>query len=797
MKKALKAGMTVLAILLSLSLLLAGCDNPSKPDVSGETSGNNSIETSNDPLNSSETDSSLPSGEDSDTDPDVSNGDGVSDSSSENSNSGNNSNSNSNGGNNNNSSSNNNNNNSNNNSNKVVQASFTRNEDGTCTDRKTGVIFLDDDLDNWKKTYERGTELQFDSGQPDFFNGDSSRVLKTTATAADSWFTYKLDSGITEVGIVAFVTSVNGKVPDGFDVMVSKDNKTFTTLSAKKDADVDLGSNWYIRTYRYTGIDKANKFLKIQFKKSVSKDDPFYNPNISRLRINNIDKMNDPDRFLEDRASATFYVDSANGSDKNEGTSPEKAFKSLSKVSSKYYQPGDRILFKSGCSFNGSVTIKGYGEANARVTVGSYGSGSKPKISARGGTAVTVQCDYVTVENLEVTNPNGIKGIYIAPAHTGAVKGVVVQNNYVHDVQTSGTNFIYSCGGISAGTGGSAPTWYDGMLIQNNTVKNTARTGIYCSTSWADRYGFGWGQSADLYKNDNDGWYPYENLKISGNTVDSPQGDGILVIGGRNTVIERNVVYNAFSAKQTFQNQTACAGLWTINTNNTVVQYNEVAYTRLPISQNGADGEGYDIDCAENGTVLQYNYSHNNEGGFLLMCDVEDGYKNVSKNHVVRFNLSVNDATRKNGQGVFMITNTRAKTDIYNNTIVAANDGRNLVFTFGGKVMNMTFTNNILYGNAKIKAGGDGFENCKFENNLLAGGAAAPSVSGITVSNNKTEDPKFKNASATDYKNRDKMINAFTPTASISGASAIPNNGGKDITGASIGSSAFYGAVKY
>ena len=81
------------------------------------------------------------------------------------------------------------------------------------------------------------------------------------------------------------------------------------------------------------------------------------------------------------------------------------------------------------------------------------------------------------------------------------------------------------------------------------------------------------------------------------------------------------------------------------------------------------------------------------------MCDTEDGYKNVSKNHVVRFNLSVNDATRKNGQGVFMITNTRAKTDIYNNTLVATNDGRNLVYTFGGKCMNISFTNNIFYGN--------------------------------------------------------------------------------------------------
>ena len=780
--KIAKIGTVLLTLLLSFSLLLAGC-NKTEGTASGKiTSGNVSGETSGDDISGDEigdaSDALTESGDITES------GRGTASGTAGGTSGGNNSGGAASG-------------NGGGTTNKIVQASFTRNADGTCTDRETGVIFLDDDLDDWKKTYERGSELQFDSGQPDFFNGDSSRALKTTATAADAWFTYKLDSGITEVGVVTFVTSVNGKIPDGFDVLVSKDNKNWTTATAKKDADVDIGSNWYIRTYRYTGIDKSNKFLKIQFKKSSCKDDPTYNPNISRLRINNIGKMNDPDRFLENRASATFYVDSQNGNDKNDGTSASKAFKSLSKVSSKYYQPGDKILFKSGCTFSGSMTIKGYGQANARVTIGSYGSGNKPKISARGGTAVTVQCDYVTVENLEVTNPKGIKGIYIAPAHTGAIKGVIVQNNYVHDVQTSASDFIYSCAGISAGTNGAAPTWYDGMIIKGNTVKNTARTGIYCSTSWADRYGFGWGQSASLYKSDTNGWYPYENLQIVGNSVDSPQGDGILVIGGRNTMIERNVVYNAFSAKRSFESQTACAGLWTINTNDTKVQYNEVGYTKLPISQNGADGEGYDIDCAENGTILQYNYSHNNEGGFLLMCDTEDGYKNVSKNHVVRFNLSVKDATRKNGQGVFMITNTRAKTDIYNNTIVATNDGRNLVYTFGGKCMNISFTNNIFYGNAIIKPAGDGLEGCTFENNILANGAAAPSASGLTVKNNKTADPKFKNASATDYKNRAKMIEAFTPQNKMTGASTISNNGGKDINGTSIGSSAFYGAVKY
>ena len=655
-------------------------------------------------------------------------------------------------------------------------------------------MFLDDDLNDWSKVYERGTELGFDSNEAGMMENDTSRALRSTTQAKDSWFTYKLNAGITEVGIVTYSPEVNGKRIDGITISVSKDNKNWTTLKPKT-SDATLWEYWYKRVYTVTGIDKANKYLKITFKPVSNKDDPLYNPNVGRLRINNIAKMNDPDRFLEGRASATFYVDAKNGSDKNDGMSPEKAFKSLFKVSSKYYQPGDKILFKKGCTFSGGLVINGYGLANSRIEIGTYGSGSQPVISARGGTALMLKAEYATLDGLEVTNPSGTKGIYVAPGKTGVIKGVVVQNCYVHDVNTKESTFVYDNAGISAGTGGAEPTWYDGLVIKNNTVKNVARVGIYLSTSWANRYGFGWGQEG-YYKNDNDGWWPYENARIEGNTVDSPRGDGILVIGGRNTVIERNVVYNAFSSKKTFKDQTACAGLWTINTNNTKVQYNEVGYTKLPLTQNGADGEGYDIDCAENGTIVQYNYSHNNEGGFLLLCDTEPGYKNVSKNHVVRYNLSVNDAT-KSGQGVFMMTSTRANTAIYNNTIVAVGGSRNLINTFGGKCTNFTFTNNIFYGNAKLNLGGEGVESFKFENNVLAGGASALSGKNVTVTGSKTADPKFKNAGATDYKNKKAMIDAFTPTNKISGASSIANNGGKDINGADIGSSGFYGAVKY
>ena len=40
-------------------------------------------------------------------------------------------------------------------------------------------------------------------------------------------------------------------------------------------------------------------------------------------------------------------------------------------------------------------------------------------------------------------------------------------------------------------------------------------------------------------------------------------------------------------------------------------------------------------------------------------------------------------------------------------------------------------------------------------------------------------------------------IAAFTPTKKIAGATAIKNHGGRDITGAKITETNFYGCIKY
>ncbi|NIU55196.1 MAG: hypothetical protein GWN67_01950, partial [Phycisphaerae bacterium] len=59
----------------------------------------------------------------------------------------------------------------------------------------------------------------------------------------------------------------------------------------------------------------------------------------------------------EDSGANSYYVDSQNGDDNNTGTSEDSPWKTLDKVSSMTFQPGDNIYFKRGSSYEGSVTI--------------------------------------------------------------------------------------------------------------------------------------------------------------------------------------------------------------------------------------------------------------------------------------------------------------------------------------------------------------------------------------------------------------------------------------------------------
>ncbi|MBN1184949.1 MAG: T9SS type A sorting domain-containing protein [Bacteroidales bacterium] len=85
--------------------------------------------------------------------------------------------------------------------------------------------------------------------------------------------------------------------------------------------------------------------------------------------------------------SATSYYVSNSGNDAANGTSPATAWKTISKINSTTFSPGDSIKFRCGDRWFEALTLTESGTSSAYITITSYGTGAKPKLY--GSKAVT------------------------------------------------------------------------------------------------------------------------------------------------------------------------------------------------------------------------------------------------------------------------------------------------------------------------------------------------------------------------------------------------------------------------
>ncbi|HCH65630.1 MAG: hypothetical protein CL927_19450 [Deltaproteobacteria bacterium] len=104
------------------------------------------------------------------------------------------------------------------------------------------------------------------------------------------------------------------------------------------------------------------------------------------------------------RLAQNHYVDGLGGSDADSG-SIDQPWKTLDAVSSRTFEPGDRILFKRGTSYSGCVTIRGDGTPSAPITIGAYGTGPPPRFTnpnhaVKTGNAMRIRGAHHIVEDL-------------------------------------------------------------------------------------------------------------------------------------------------------------------------------------------------------------------------------------------------------------------------------------------------------------------------------------------------------------------------------------------------------------
>ncbi|MHC4704739.1 MAG: right-handed parallel beta-helix repeat-containing protein, partial [Planctomycetota bacterium] len=122
--------------------------------------------------------------------------------------------------------------------------------------------------------------------------------------------------------------------------------------------------------------------------------------------------------------ATTYYVDAAGGADRNPGTTSSAPWKTLGKVSSFTFAPGDQILLAAGNRWEGKLNPKGSGTAGKPIIIDRYGDGAKPIIDGAGATGDGVvylrNQQYWEIANLEITNDAATggdrRGVMVAAA---------------------------------------------------------------------------------------------------------------------------------------------------------------------------------------------------------------------------------------------------------------------------------------------------------------------------------------------------------------------------------------------
>lgn len=496
------------------------------------------------------------------------------------------------------------------------------------------------------------------------------------------------------------------------DVAEAKEGDTVTLQTISK-------AGYRFKEYQVEGMES----LSIVDNKFVMPAGEF-----EKLRVNAV--------FEDDtvREAKTFYVDSEGGNDQSAGTSEKEAWRTLGRIKEhNLFVPGDRILLKCGSVFRGEqLAFQGMGSAEQPIEISSYGEGELPRLEGNGEVENVISLynqQYIHINRLEITNldqkynqnfelngsnnqEKALRAINVSIRDFGTASDIRIEDCYIHDIngniksKWNGGIFFDVKANIQNGTLTGVPSKYDQILISGCTFERVDRSGIkLISSQWCNQW----------EKNDPGvpvNWYPSTNVVVRDNYMEKIGGDGITVRDTDGALIEHNLVRDC-----RYQNTGYNVGIWPFEAANTVLQYNEAYETH-----GTTDGQGLDCDHASSNSVMQYNYSHNNEGGFMLIMG---GYPHTGA--TVRYNISQNDRDK-----TFEFAQGCPKgTMIYNNTIYSDQLLERGVFflsnTGAGQGVNDTFAfNNVFHYPEGQKFYGGETQNLttymKLYNNAYTGG---------------------------------------------------------------------------
>ncbi|WP_062210817.1 hypothetical protein [Demequina oxidasica] len=318
---------------------------------------------------------------------------------------------------------------------------------------------------------------------------------------------------------------------------------------------------------------------------------------------------------------------------------------------------------------------EGGGDANSettRVVIGSYGSHKATISSGVDDGIIVSNVGGVTIQDLYV-----IGNFSSGPGHGINLHNGLGGNDRRPGITIDRVNIQgYGGSGIILGGGdlvANNKSGFSNVLISNTDVHNNADAGI-------QSYGNLCAVPNTTYSSANvtiDNVAAFDNKGIpskmvsncSGATEQTNSGSGIVLGDVDGATVQssyafRNGALNNFSGGGPI-------GIWAYNANAVVIQF----CTSFSNRSQTKDGGGFDLDGGVTNSVMQYNYSYDNQGAGYLIYQYQ-GARPLD-NNVVRYNISRNDSrgisSDSNYGGIVIgsndTVNGATNTYVYGNTI--------------------------------------------------------------------------------------------------------------------------------
>jgi uncharacterized repeat protein (TIGR02059 family) len=381
--------------------------------------------------------------------------------------------------------------------------------------------------------------------------------------------------------------------------------------------------------------------------------------------------------FISVLASATNYYVSSAGNDANNGLSTSTSWKTIAKVNSTSFLPGDIIYFNKGNIWNETLTVPTSGNSGAPITFSSYGTGVNPLIDANNSLDRCITLtgrSYIIIDGIDCKN--AISFGIASPSSPGT--NITIKNLTISYIGTTNADLqdaIFQQGGyLTVDHCIITKISHCGIVFggSHNTITNN-------NISYTNLYYTGWGagingtsSSDDISYNtiDNCGgvgqatkthgiYVGLTNSQVHHNTIThSTKGSGIKAVAGgdfhhnyisgsylsgietgtngSSTGATVNIYYNIFTGnRQAISESAQGTGAFTLNIYNNVCYYNnntqednyyaEIALdeninTSLVIKNNILFGYGrftYAFNTAQSHAVINNNCVYQSSGNLI------------------------------------------------------------------------------------------------------------------------------------------------------------------------------------